>query len=78
MIVLYILLYIIPVAIILYGGYRDMHKGETVEQYLNRHNFDDVFWFLSFFPAFNWIVAIFIITNIIAKAIWNKIKYWKK
>lgn len=78
MIVLYILLYIIPVAIILYGEYRNMHKGETLEHYLNRRDLDDVFWILSFFPAFNWIMAMFVIFDVISKAIWNKIKYWKK
>ena len=78
MIVLYILLYIIPVVIILYGGYLSMHKGETLEHYLNRRDLDDVFWVLSLFPAFNWIMAIFVIFDVVFKAVWNKIKYWKK
>lgn len=78
MIVLFILLYIIPVAIILYGGYLDMHEGETLEHYLNRRDIDDIFWTLSLCPAFNWIMATFVIIDVIFKAIWNKIKYWKK
>lgn len=78
MIVLCVLLYIIPVAIILYRGYRNMRKGETIEQYLNRCDLDDVFWVLTFFPAFNWLMALFVIIDITSKAIWNKIKYWKK
>lgn len=75
---MWIFLYLVPLGILLWFVYSDMRKGETIEQYLNRCDLDDVFWVLTFFPAFNWLMALFVIIDVTSKAIWNKIKYWKK
>ena len=55
--------YLIPLAIGGYCVYKDMNPGETVDHYIYRRDFEEVFW-VMFVPGINIlgiIVALFIL-----------------
>lgn len=80
-----LLLYFIPIAIIFIYCYFDMNKGETVEEYLKRTDTEYIGSILTFLPIVNIFISImfmflfiFGIFSAIVDSIINKIKNIKK
>lgn len=69
-----IFLYLVPLGILLWFVYSDMRKGETVEEYFKRRDYDVVIIFLALMPLFN-IVLVLVALVYLA---WMKIKDIKK
>lgn len=71
---MWIFLYLVPLGILLWFVYSDMRKGETVEEYFKRRDYDVVIIFLALMPLFN-IVLVLVALVYLA---WMKIKDIKK
>lgn len=71
---MWIFLYLIPLGILLWFVYSDMRKGETVEEYFKRRDYDEFLIFLALMPLFN-IVLVLVALIYLA---WMKIKDIKK
>lgn len=80
-----LLLYFIPIAIIFICCYFDMKKGETVEEYLKSIDGDYIVTILTFIPVVNILILIMFISlfifgffSMITDFIIDKIKNIKK
>lgn len=71
---MWIFLYLVPLGILLWFVYSDMRKGETVEEYFKRRDYDVVIIFSALMPLFN-MVLVFVALIYLA---WMKIKDIKK
>ena len=71
---MWIFLYLIPLGILLWFGYSDMRKGETIEEYFKRRNYCESILFMAFMPLFNIVVAL----PVLLYMFWLKIKDIKK
>ena len=69
-----IFLYLVPLGILLWFAYSDMHKGETIEEYFKRRDHGEAIIFLALMPAFNIVLAIVALIYVT----WTNIKNIKK
>lgn len=69
----FILLYIFTIVLIAVLVYIDMEKGETLEEYANESDFDELSIFLVI-PVLNSFMAICFTLHVI----YNKLKYFRK
>ena len=69
-----IFLYLVPLGILLWFAYSDMHKGETIEEYFERRDHGASIIFLALMPAFNIVLAVIALIYVT----WIKIKDIKK
>lgn len=82
---IFLLIYFIPIAIIFIICYFDMNKGETVEEYLKRTDKEYIGSILTFLPIVNIFISIMLmflfifgIFSMITDFIFDKIKNIKK
>lgn len=65
--------YFIPILIIVWYVYKEMEKGQTVEDYINSNCYEEVAPFIIV-PALNIVLSCIAIY----KLVWNKVKNIKK
>ena len=71
---MWIFLFLIPLGILVWFVYSDMRKGETIEEYFKRRDYDEAIIFLAIVPLFNITLALITLTYMV----WMKIKDIKK
>lgn len=71
---MWIFLYLIPLGILLWFVYSDMRKGETIEEYFKRRDYEGTIIFLVLMPLFNIVLVGIALIHIT----WMKIKDIKK
>lgn len=77
MIVLYLFLgWFIPSLIHIIMGYYDMEKGESIEEYVESTEKEDII--MGFIPVFNILILIAYFMLFIIDFVYNKIKHWRK
>ena len=77
MIVLYLFLgWFIPTVIYIIWWYYDMEKGESIEEFIESIDKDDIV--IGFIPVLNILMLIAYCIFLIIDFVYNKIKYWRK
>jgi hypothetical protein len=77
MIVLYLFLgWLIPTVIHIIWLYYDMEKGESIEEFVESKEKEDII--IVFIPVLNILIMIAYFMLFIIDFVYNKIKYWRK